>query len=95
MEPPRGVGDRAGGTRYNYTKAPFAPEMPGLSSFALDGGVLYHTYSCYARGLDVFNAANQLLDRAPKGRDEDGLPVPVAWLRRHDEYDHGVVAAGS
>jgi predicted dithiol-disulfide oxidoreductase (DUF899 family) len=84
---PRGIGDRAGGARYNFTKEPFAPEMPGLSAFALDGGVVYHTYSCYARGLDAFNGGNQLLDRAPKGRDEDGLPMPAAWLRRHDEYE--------
>jgi predicted dithiol-disulfide oxidoreductase (DUF899 family) len=61
--------------------------MPGLSAFALDDGVVYHAYSCYARGLDAFNGANQLLDRAPKGRDEDGLPVPVAWLRRHYECE--------
>jgi predicted dithiol-disulfide oxidoreductase (DUF899 family) len=86
-EMPRGVGDRADGASYNFTKEPFAPEMPGrLSAFALDDGLVYHTYSCYARGLDIFNAANQLLDRAPKGRDEDNLPMPVAWLRRHDEY---------
>jgi predicted dithiol-disulfide oxidoreductase (DUF899 family) len=92
---PRGVGDRAGDARYNFTKEPFAPEMPGLSAFALDEGVVYHTYSCYARGLDVFNGANQLLDRAPNGRDEDSLPVPVAWLRRHDEYDDAAVATNS
>jgi predicted dithiol-disulfide oxidoreductase (DUF899 family) len=84
---PRGIGLQAGGSLYNFTKEPSAPEMPGLSAFALDDGVVYHTYSCYARGLDAFNGANQLLDRAPKGRDEDGLPVPVAWLRRHDEYE--------
>lgn len=86
---PRGIGDRARGARYNFTKEPFAPEMPGLSAFALDDGVIYHTYSCYARGLDAFNSANQLLDRAPRGRDEDGLPMPAAWLRRHDEYEPG------
>lgn len=84
---PRGIGDRAGDARYNFTKEAFAPEMPGLSAFALDGGVVYHTYSCYARGLDAFNSGNQLLDRAPKGRNEDVLPVPGAWLRRHDEYE--------
>jgi predicted dithiol-disulfide oxidoreductase (DUF899 family) len=92
-EMPRGVAAQANGARYNFTKDPFAPEMPGLSAFALDGGVVYHTYSCYARGLDAFNAANQLLDRAPRGRDEDGLPVPVAWLRRHDEYEPSASAA--
>ena len=89
---PRGVGPQAGGGRYNFTKDPFAPEMPGLSAFALDDGVVYHTYSCYARGLDAFNSANQLLDRAPRGRDEDALPVPVAWLRRHDEYESASIA---
>jgi predicted dithiol-disulfide oxidoreductase (DUF899 family) len=86
-EMPRGVSQRAPGVRYNFTKDPFAPEMPGLSAFVLDGGVVYHTYSCYARGLDGFNGGNLLLDRAPKGRDEEALPVPVAWLRRHDEYE--------
>jgi predicted dithiol-disulfide oxidoreductase (DUF899 family) len=85
-EMPRGIAAPTGGGRYNFTKDPFAPEMPGLSAFALDDGVVYHTYSCYARGLDAINGANQLLDRTPKGRDEDTLPVPIAWLRRHDEY---------
>jgi len=91
---PRGIAGKAGGARYNFTKEPFAPEMPGLSAFALDGGVVYHTYSCYARGLDAFNGAYQLLDRAPKGRDEDGPPVPIAWLRRHDEYEPAVAGSG-
>jgi predicted dithiol-disulfide oxidoreductase (DUF899 family) len=86
-EMPRGAGLPTGGARYNFTKEPFAPEMPGLSAFALEDGVVYHTYSCYARGLDAFNGANQLLDRVPKGRDEDALPAPGTWIRRHDEYD--------
>jgi len=92
-EMPRGVAQQAPGARYNFTKDPFAPEMPGLSAFVLDRGVVYHTYSCYARGLDVFNGANQLLDRAPRGRDEEGLPAPVAWLRRHDEYEPAAASA--
>jgi predicted dithiol-disulfide oxidoreductase (DUF899 family) len=92
-EMPRGVVQARGAVRYNFTRDPFAPEMPGLSAFALDGGAVYHTYSCYARGLDVFNGANQLMDRAPKGRDEDGLPSPVAWLRRHDQYEPSPAAA--
>jgi len=92
-EMPRGVAQQAPGARYNFTKDPFAPEMPGLSAFVLDRGVVYHTYSCYARGLDVFNGANQLLDRAPRGRDEEGLPAPVAWLRRHDEYEPATAPA--
>jgi predicted dithiol-disulfide oxidoreductase (DUF899 family) len=78
--------DRPAGT-YNFTRRPFGEENPGLSAFVLDNGTVYHTYSCYARGLDVFNGAYQLLDRAPFGRDEDGLKVPIAWLRRHDEYE--------
>lgn len=81
-------------SRYNFTKEPFAAEMPGLSAFALDGNVVYHTYSCYGRGLDAFNAAYQLLDRAPQGRHEDDLPIPVAWVRRHDEYQPAASASG-
>jgi predicted dithiol-disulfide oxidoreductase (DUF899 family) len=84
---PRGAGAVPGDAVYNFTGKPFAPESPGLSAFALDGGAVYHTYSCYARGLDAFNSTNQLLDRAPRGRDEAGLPTPIAWLRRHDEYE--------
>jgi predicted dithiol-disulfide oxidoreductase (DUF899 family) len=77
------------GLSYNFTKLPFAAEQPGLSAFALDqaGGAVYHTYSCYARGLDAFNGAYQLLDRAPKGRNEEDLPMPFVWVRRHDEYE--------
>jgi predicted dithiol-disulfide oxidoreductase (DUF899 family) len=62
-------------------------EMPGVSAFVLDGGDIYHTYSAYSRGLDVFNPTYQMLDMAPKGRDEDGLECTMAWLRRHDAYD--------
>ena len=58
-------------------------ELHGLSSFALEDGVVYHTYSTYDRGTDVLNATWQLLDRSPKGRGED----PEGWPRRHDEYD--------
>lgn len=93
-EMPRGIANQAHGARYNFTKEPFAPEMPGLSAFALDDGVVYRTYSSYGRGLDIFNSAYQLLDRAPRGRDEDSLAMPVAWLRRHDEYEHSTAAAG-
>lgn len=63
-------------------------ELPGVSVFAKDaGGVVYHTYSCCSRGLDTLNGAYQLLDLVPKGRDEQDLPWPMAWLRRHDAYD--------
>ena len=50
------------------------------------GGAVFHTYSCYARGLDMLNGAYHLLDLVPKGRDEANLPSHSAWLRRHDEY---------
>jgi predicted dithiol-disulfide oxidoreductase (DUF899 family) len=93
--------DRTDLPPYNFTKKPFAAENPGLSAFALDGGVVYHTYSCYARGLDAFNVANQLLDRAPRGREGQAHPapggqahpVPIASILRHDEYEDAVSAA--
>jgi predicted dithiol-disulfide oxidoreductase (DUF899 family) len=62
--------------------ATYIRETPGISAFALENGVLYHTYSAYARGLDVLWATYQWLDRAPRGRNETG-----SWFRRHDEYD--------
>jgi predicted dithiol-disulfide oxidoreductase (DUF899 family) len=61
--------------------ATFMREGPGMSAFALEDGVVYHTYSTYARGLDSLWGMYQWLDRAPLGRNENG-----AWLRRHDEY---------
>ena len=60
----------------------YALDRPGLSAFVLDRGVVYHTYSAYARGLDGLWGMYQWLDRAPKGRNETGV-----WLRRHDEYE--------
>jgi predicted dithiol-disulfide oxidoreductase (DUF899 family) len=62
----------------------YLTEGPGMSAFALADGVVYHTYSTGARGLEFLMGYYPILDRAPKGRDEDG-PVQV-WLRRHDEY---------
>jgi predicted dithiol-disulfide oxidoreductase (DUF899 family) len=61
--------------------ATFTRERPGMSAFVLEGGVVYHTYSTYARGLDGLWGMYQWLDRAPKGRNENGV-----WWRRHDEY---------
>jgi predicted dithiol-disulfide oxidoreductase (DUF899 family) len=58
-------------------------ELHGFSAFALEDGVVYHTYSTYDRGTDALNATWQLLDRAPKGRDDESHPD---WPRRHDEY---------
>jgi predicted dithiol-disulfide oxidoreductase (DUF899 family) len=55
--------------------------------FAKDSsGKIFHTYSCYSRGLDMLNGAYHLLDLTPKGRDEDSLPYPMTWVRLHDEY---------
>jgi len=64
--------------------ATFTRQAPGMSAFALEDGVVYHTYSAYARGLDALWGMYQWLDRAPKGRNETGV-----WWRRHDEYDKG------
>ena len=60
----------------------YTREAPGMSAFALEDGVVYHTYSAYARGVDALWAMYQWLDRAPRGRNETGR-----WFRRHDEYD--------
>lgn len=63
-------------------------ELPGLSVFAKgENGDVFHTYSTYSRGLDPLNGAYQLLDLAPKGRDEQDLPWSMAWLRRRDQFD--------
>jgi predicted dithiol-disulfide oxidoreductase (DUF899 family) len=71
------------------TDAPaYHRERPGVSAFVLHEGVVHHTYSTYARGLDGLWGMYQWLDRAPKGRNENGV-----WWRRHDEYDDA--AAGS
>jgi predicted dithiol-disulfide oxidoreductase (DUF899 family) len=64
--------------------ATYARERPGVSAFVLEDGVVYHTYSTYARGVDGLWGMYQWLDRAPKGRNEMGV-----WWRRHDEYDKG------
>ncbi len=62
--------------------AAYTRERPGMSAFVLEDGVVYHSYSAYARGLDGLWGMYQWLDRAPKGRNETGI-----WWRRHDEYD--------
>jgi predicted dithiol-disulfide oxidoreductase (DUF899 family) len=62
--------------------ATYTRDRPGLSTFVLEDGVVYHTYSTYARGVDGIWGMYQWLDRAPKGRNETGV-----WWKRHDEYD--------
>ena len=73
---------------YNYAEQPFpASEAPGISAFYKDdGGQIFHTYSSFARGLDMLISAYNLLDIAPKGRDEDSLPYTMEWVRHHDRY---------
>ena len=61
--------------------ANYMRERPGMSAFVRENGAIYHTYSTYARGLDGLWSMYQWLDRAPLGRNENGL-----WWRRHDEY---------
>ncbi len=75
------------GAEYNFqhVEEP-VPQREGLSAFAIDGGVVHHTYSTYARGVEALMGTYQILDLAPRGRDEDGLEFRAAWWRRHDEY---------
>ncbi|MDR3415232.1 MAG: thioredoxin family protein [Nevskia sp.] len=73
---------------YNYEgRNTGMQELPGISVFFKgDDGRIYHTYSCYGRGLDMLNTAYNYLDLVPKGRDEDGLSSPMAWVRLRDAY---------
>jgi predicted dithiol-disulfide oxidoreductase (DUF899 family) len=72
---------------YNFdTTKPHGEENPGISAFRREDGVVFHTYSTYGRGLDLLNGAYHLLDITSKGRDEAGLPWPMAWVKRHDKY---------
>jgi predicted dithiol-disulfide oxidoreductase (DUF899 family) len=67
--------------------ATYTKETPGMSTFALEDGAVYHTYSAYARGLDGLWGMYQWLDRAPRGRNEARAPdAPLNWFLRHDEY---------
>ncbi len=77
-----------GNAYYNYATGKFpVEEAPGISIFYRnDAGEIFHTYSCYSRGLDMLNGTYHLLDLVPKGRDEAELPYTMAWLHLHDEY---------
>ena len=74
---------------YNYKMGSYpSEEGPGISVFARDeAGDVFHTYSSYARGLDILLGTYNFLDLAPKGRDEDGLDWTMAWVRHHDRYE--------
>ena len=78
----------AGKAEWNYRLQPNkVSEQVGLSVFTRnEQGEVFHTYSCYQRGVDALNVAYQLLDLVPKGRDEDGLGFTMEWVRRHDQY---------
>jgi predicted dithiol-disulfide oxidoreductase (DUF899 family) len=78
----------AGEAKYNYgTTRLYGDELPGISTFFRDeAGTIFHTYSTYARGLDMMNAAYQYLDLTPLGRHEKGLPYPMDWVRLRDQY---------
>ncbi|GAC1632964.1 MAG: thioredoxin family protein [Candidatus Acidiferrum sp.] len=78
-----------GKMEYNYSETNFpSEEGPGASAFYKEeAGNIFHTYSTYARGLDIFLGAYNFLDIAPKGRNEEGLTHTMAWVRHHDKYE--------
>ena len=78
----------AGEAYYNYKRHPITvSDEQGISVFAKDdSGQVFHSYSCYSRGIDMVNGAYQFLDLVPKGRDEEGYDFPMRWVRRHDQY---------
>jgi predicted dithiol-disulfide oxidoreductase (DUF899 family) len=80
---------RSGAPIYNYTQPePAMTDREGVSVFHKDaGGTVFHTYSSYARGIDLLNCAYNYLDLVPKGRDEDRLQFTQAWVRHHDAYE--------
>src|ERR1700716_3252318 len=76
------------GAEYNSQPAAQpVPQREGMSAFAFQDGVVHHTYSTYARGVEALMGTYQYLDLAPAGRNEGGLEFEQAWWRRHDEYD--------
>ncbi|MBR0871485.1 DUF899 domain-containing protein [Bradyrhizobium tropiciagri] len=84
-----------GEAQYNFgTTPPYGDELPGISVFYRDeAGSVFHTYSTFARGLDMMNAAYHYLDLTPLGRHEEGLPYPMDWVRLRDQYQPAPVQA--
>jgi predicted dithiol-disulfide oxidoreductase (DUF899 family) len=78
-----------GDAYFNYTPGnPGSMDREGISVFYKDqNGDVFHTYSAYARGIDMVNGAYNFLDLVPKGRDEAGNDGPLSWVRHHDRYD--------
>jgi predicted dithiol-disulfide oxidoreductase (DUF899 family) len=87
----------SGAKAYNFaTIPPHGEESPGLSCFCKDAsGAVLHTYSTFGRGLEAMLGTYAILDRAPKGRDEESLSSPMAWLRHHDKYEPTSAGAAS
>jgi predicted dithiol-disulfide oxidoreductase (DUF899 family) len=85
----------SGKALYNYEMTTFpSEERPGASVFYKnEAGEVFHTYSSYGRGLDILIGTYNLLDLAPKGRDEQGLAWSMAWVRHHDRYEGAKVDA--
>ena len=83
-----------GKVEYNYDMTTFpSEEAPGISVFYKDAsGNIFHTYSAYARGTENTMGTYNYLDWVPKGRDEDGLPFTMSWVRHHDRYADGRLA---
>jgi predicted dithiol-disulfide oxidoreductase (DUF899 family) len=79
---------------YNFDMTEFpSDEAPGISVFYKDkNGEIFHTYSSYARGTETGVSTYSYLDLVPKGRDEDGLPFTMSWIRHHDRYADGYLA---
>ena len=86
---------KSGAKIYNFATSGFGvEEAPGISVFSrVEAGNVFHTYSCFARGLDMMNAAYHYLDLTPLGRHEEGLPYPMDWLRLRDRYQPAADAA--
>jgi predicted dithiol-disulfide oxidoreductase (DUF899 family) len=89
-------GDLATENCYNFGTSGFpSEEAPGISVFYKKGKDIFHTYSTYARGAETVLNTYNYLDLVPKGRDEDGLYFPMAWVRHHDRYEGGQLADAS
>ncbi|MDP1869300.1 MAG: thioredoxin family protein [Bradyrhizobium sp.] len=86
---------KSGARIYNFGTSGFGvEEAPGISVFFRDdAGNIFHTYSCFARGLDMMNAAYHYLDLTPLGRHEERLPYPMDWVRLRDQYQPAAVPA--
>jgi predicted dithiol-disulfide oxidoreductase (DUF899 family) len=73
---------------YNYAaQKPTRTELPGVSAFLRKEGQIFHTYSAFSRGIDMLNTAYHYLDLAPRGRDEEALPYPMAWVKHRFAYE--------